>query len=418
MTAVNALQTWIGHFSFSSLLLVGMITLAGVYMGKTMKYLRLPSIIGFMIVGVLLGPSLAGLLGEEIQGRLSFITEMALGFVAVSIGLELSLGALKQQGAAIILIIFCESLLAFVLVAGGIFLLTRDASLALLFGAIAPASAPAGTVAVIQEYKARGSLTKALYAVVGFDDGLGIIIFGFASAVARSLLQTEAGAGEADILAQLGEPLVEIGLSVLVGVLTALLFCVLARRLTRSREVFILVFALVLISTGVSTQLHLSYILTNMVLGIVIVNTQRHALIQMIRDELTEFMPLLFILFFVLAGANLHVAALPALGLLGVVYVLCRSAGLMGGAWFGALAGRAEKKIRRYLGMGILSQAGVAIGLALIVKQEFSQLGSHGLWIGSTVITTVTATCILFELIGPVLTKVGLAKAGEIGRSS
>jgi Kef-type K+ transport system membrane component KefB len=418
MTAVNALQTWIGHFSFSSLLVVGMITLAGVYMGKTMKYLRLPSIIGFMIVGVLLGPSLAGLLGEEIQGRLSFITEMALGFVAVSIGLELSLGALKQQGAAIILIIFCESLLAFVLVAGGIFLLTRDASLALLFGAIAPASAPAGTVAVIQEYKARGSLTKALYAVVGFDDGLGIIIFGFASAVARSLLQTEAGAGEADILAQLGEPLVEIGLSVLVGVLTALLFCVLARRLTRSREVFILVFALVLISTGVSTQLHLSYILTNMVLGIVIVNTQRHALIQMIRDELTEFMPLLFILFFVLAGANLHVAALPALGLLGVVYVLCRSAGLMGGAWFGALAGRAEKKIRRYLGMGILSQAGVAIGLALIVKQEFSQLGSHGLWIGSTVITTVTATCILFELIGPVLTKVGLAKAGEIGRSS
>jgi Kef-type K+ transport system membrane component KefB len=418
MTAVNALQTWIGHFSFSSLLLVGMITLAGVYMGKTMKYLRLPSIIGFMIVGVLLGPSLAGLLGEEIQGRLSFITEMALGFVAVSIGLELSLGALKQQGAAIILIIFCESLLAFVLVAGGIFLLTRDASLALLFGAIAPASAPAGTVAVIQEYKARGSLTKALYAVVGFDDGLGIIIFGFASAVARSLLQTEVGAGEADILAQLGEPLVEIGLSVLVGVLTAFLFCVLARRLTRSREVFILVFALVLISTGVSTQLHLSYILTNMVLGIVIVNTQRHALIQMIRDELTEFMPLLFILFFVLAGANLHVAALPALGLLGVVYVLCRSAGLMGGAWFGALAGRAEKKIRRYLGMGILSQAGVAIGLALIVKQEFSQLGSHGLWIGSTVITTVTATCILFELIGPVLTKVGLAKAGEIGRSS
>jgi len=418
MTAVNALQTWIGHFSFSSLLVVGMITLAGVYMGKTMKYLRLPSIIGFMIVGVLLGPSLAGLLGEEIQGRLSFITEMALGFVAVSIGLELSLGALKQQGAVIILIIFCESLLAFVLVAGGIFLLTRDASLALLFGAIAPASAPAGTVAVIQEYKARGSLTKALYAVVGFDDGLGIIIFGFASAVARSLLQTEAGAGEADILAQLGEPLVEIGLSVLVGVLTALLFCVLARRLRRSREVFILVFALVLISTGVSTQLHLSYILTNMVMGIVIVNTQRHALIQMIRDELTEFMPLLFILFFVLAGANLHVAALPALGLLGVVYVLCRSAGLMGGAWFGALAGRAEKKIRRYLGMGILSQAGVAIGLALIVKQEFSQLGSRGLWIGSTVITTVTATCILFELIGPVLTKVGLAKAGEIGRSA
>jgi Kef-type K+ transport system membrane component KefB len=418
MTALAALQAWIGHLPLSYLLVVGMITLAGVYMGKTMKYLRLPSIIGFMLVGVLLGPSLAGLLAEEVQSRLSFITEMALGFVAVSIGLELIFAALKQQGPAIILIIFSESLLAFVLVTAGIFLLTRDLSLALLFGAIAPASAPAGTVAVIQEYRARGSLTKALYAVVGFDDGLGIIIFGFASAIARSLLAAETGAGGLSIPAQLAAPLAEIGLSLLVGVLAALFFCLLARRQTHSRDVFILIFAVVLISTGISAQLRLSYILTNMVMGIVIVNTQRHALIQMIRDELTEFMPLLFILFFVLAGANLHVAALPALGLLGVVYVLCRSAGLMGGAWLGAVVGRAETKIRRYLGMGILSQAGVAIGLALIVKQEYASLGAHGAWIGTTVITSITATCILFELIGPILTKIGLEKSGEIGRTS
>jgi Kef-type K+ transport system membrane component KefB len=418
MTVFDTLQAWVGHLGFPSLVVVGMITLAGMYMGKTMKYLRLPSIIGFMLVGVLLGPSLAGLLAGEIQERLCFITEMALGFVAVSIGLELSFAALKQQGPAIILIIFSESLLAFVLVTLGIFFLTRDLSLALLFGSIAPASAPAGTVAVIQEYKARGSLTKALYAVVGFDDGLGIIIFGFASAVARGLLAAEAGGGEAAILARLAAPLVEIGLSMLVGALAALLFCLLARRLTSSRDIFILIFAVVLIATGISAWLHLSYILTNMVMGIVIVNTQRHALIQMMRDELTEFMPLLFILFFVLAGANLQVAALPALGLLGLVYVFCRSAGLMGGAWFGAAAGRAEKKIRRYLGMGILSQAGVAIGLALIVKQEFSSLGPRGAYIGATVITSITATSILFELIGPILTKIGLEKAGEIGATS
>ena len=418
MTVIDALQAWVGHLAFPSLVVVGMITLAGMYMGKTMKYLRLPSIIGFMLVGVLLGPSLAGLLAVENQARLSFITEMALGFVAVSIGLELSFAALKQQGPAIILIIFSESLLAFVLVTLGIYFLTRDLSLALLFGSIAPASAPAGTVAVIQEFKSRGSLTKALYAVVGFDDGLGIIIFGFASAVARGLLAGETGGGEAAILARLAAPLVEIGLSVLVGALAALLFCLLARRLNVSRDIFILIFALVLISTGVSAWLRLSYILTNMVMGIVIVNTQRHALLQMIRDELTEFMPLLFILFFVLAGANLHVAALPTLGFLGVVYVFCRSAGLMGGAWIGALVGRAEKKIRRYLGMGILSQAGVAIGLALIVKQEFSSLGPRGVYIGTTVITSITATCIFFELIGPILTKIGLEKSGEISLSS
>ncbi|MBA7484573.1 hypothetical protein ES707_20101 [subsurface metagenome] len=151
-----------------------------------------------------------------------------------------------------------------------------------------------------------------------------------------------------------------------------------------------------------------------MILGLVVVNTQPRRLIQKIRYELTEVMPLLFILFFILAGSNLHLTALPALGLTGLVYMLCRSAGLIGGAWFGALIGRAEKKIRKYLGMGILSQAGVAIGLALIVKQEFSQINAAGAAIGFKVITTVTATSILFEIIGPILTKIGLEKAGEI----
>ena len=123
---------------------------------------------------------------------------------------------------------------------------------------------------------------------------------------------------------------------------------------------------------------------------------------------------ILFILFFTLAGANLHLSSLPSLGLLGGLYFLSRSAGLMGGAWIGATVGRSDPKIRKYLGMGILSQAGVAIGLALIVKHEFGSLGAWGQKIGTTVITTVTATSILFEIIGPVLTKIGLKKAGEI----
>jgi Kef-type K+ transport system membrane component KefB len=144
------------------------------------------------------------------------------------------------------------------------------------------------------------------------------------------------------------------------------------------------------------------------------VNTQPDSFIQKIRTELTQAMPLLFILFFILAGANLNISLLPSLGLLGIIYILARSTGLTGGAWFGAWVGKAEEKIKKYLGMGILSQAGVAIGLALIVKREFSVLSVHGVEIGSTIITTITATSIIFEIIGPILTKVGLEKAGEI----
>lgn len=397
-----------------TLLAVGIMTAAGLYMGKVTKYIKLPSIIGFMLVGVLLGPSLFNLINERMQTDLGFITEVALGFVAISIGLELKMTTLKQQGIGIVIIIITESLLAFILVTLGVYWFSGDLALALIFGAIAPASAPAGTVAIIQEYKAKGSLTKALYSVVGFDDGLGIIIFGFAAAIAKSMVEQASGVHQESFLKLITPPMIEVGLSLLIGVVAGLAFIFLARKLSSRRDLFILLFATVLIVAGLSGPLHLSLILTNMVLGFFIVNTQANSLIKKIGDELSNVMPLLFVLFFVLAGANLHVAALPSLGLLGVIYIISRSIGLAGGASIGAIIGRAEPKIRKYLGLGILSQAGVAIGLALIVKHDFSHLGEWGAEIGSTVITTVTATCIFFELIGPILTKFGLQKAGEI----
>jgi len=393
------------------LLTVGLMSSLAFYAGKGMKPLRLPSLIGFMLAGVVLGPSVLGLLDHEVQQRLSFLTDVALAFVAVSIGLELKLSVLRRLGSGIITVIFSESLMAFALVFGVVWLLTRNVPMALIFGAIAPASAPAGTVAVIKEYKAKGPLTQALYAVVGFDDGLGIIIFGFASAVARHLLEP---GGEGGFFTLMSEPLLEILLSLGVGGVLALLFSLAARRIESRRDQFLLLFVFVMTATGLSQMFHLSLILTNMVLGMVVVNTQRSALIGGLHDALADVMPLLFLLFFTLAGANLHVRELPALGLLGLAYVLSRSAGLMGGAWMGSTLGGLDRSIRNNLGMGILSQAGVAIGLALIVKAEFSALGPAGEALGSTVITTVSATCIIFELIGPITTRIALKRAGEI----
>ena len=415
---MQAVQSYLHSLPLPALLVVGIITLAGFYLGKSMRFVRLPSIIGFMLVGVLLGPSVIGFLGEELKASVDFITELALGFVALSIGLELSFSALKKQGLGIILIIVAECFLAFAVVTAAVFLLTRDLALALIFGSLAPASAPAGTVAVIQEFKARGNLTKALYAVVGFDDGLAIIIFGFSFAVARSVLLNEHGAAPQNLWRLIVTPLLEIGLSFLIGAVAAVLYRLLARRLTERRDLFILTFATVLITVGISEALHLSLILTNLVVGLVIMNTQPPALTEKIKEELTEVMPLLFVLFFVLAGSNLHLALLPALGLVGVIYVVSRSAGLMGGAWIGAVVGRAEPKIRKYLGMGILSQAGVAIGLALVVKQTLTPLGPWGARLGALIITTITATSIIFEIVGPILCKLGLQKAGEISNQS
>jgi len=413
MNVIVTLQQWIHHLNAPVLLVIGLLTLIGLYSGKTMKFVRLPSIIGFMLVGVLLGPSLFNVLDEKLQQNLSFISDVALGFVAFSIGLELSFKSLKKLSSGIVPIIFAESFAAFLLVTAGVMLLTGDLPLSLIFGAVAPASAPAGTVAVIKEYKAKGSLTQALYAVVGFDDGLGVIIFGFAAAVSRSIVSQSFGSGDSTYML-IAQPLQEIGLSFLLGGLLGIVFSILARKLVDRRDIFPLSFALVVITIGISSILHLSLILTNLIVGMVVVNTQSRSLSRKIQDQLTAVMPLLFILFFVLAGSNLHLGALPSLGVIGLVYVLCRSAGLTGGAWLGATVGRSGPKIRKYLGMGILSQAGVAIGLALIVKHDFSDLGAWGARIGTMVITTVTATSVIFEIVGPILTKIGLKKAGEI----
>ena len=351
--------------------------------------------------------------------RLSFITEIALGFVAFSIGSELNLASLRRLGSGIISIILAESFGAFFMVVIGIYLLTHDLPLALIFGSMAPASAPAGTVAVIQECKAKGSLTKTLYAVVGFDDGLAIIIFGFAAALAKNLLIAEGSGASEGILGALFTPAKEIGLSLVVGSVVGLLFYRMVRELKSGRDILIVVFGVILFCTGLSIRWHLSLILTNMVVGFVLANARHESLLHRVTSPLLEVMPLLFVLFFCLAGAHLQLSALPALGVIGVVYILGRSAGLIGGARLGAMFGHVESKVKKYVGLGILSQAGVAIGLSLIVKHEFTLLDAkytlpHAVQIGSSVLATITATCIFFEIIGPILTKVALKRAGEI----
>ncbi len=425
MTFVQKMQGVVSSLHLPTLLIIGFSILLAFYIGRSMKWIKLPSLIGFMFLGVIIGPSLFNLFSIDVQSNLSFVTELALSFVALSIGLELKFSELKKQGIGMIYIILLESFGAFILVFGALYLLTDNLTLSLLFGAIAPASAPAGTVAVIQQYKARGKLTKALYAVVGFDDGLCIIIFGFVFAIVRSILVNQTGGASEDFFKLIWPPIREILLSIGIGSVIGFLFIYLARKLKHASDVLIILFGIVILTTGLCQVFHLSIILTNMIIGILIINTQPRDLIQKIHDQLLHVMPLFFLLFFTLAGANLHVSAIPALGLIGVVYILSRSGGLVFGSRLGAILGKSDSNLKKYLGLGILSQAGVAIGLSLIVKHEFKGMGkvvevvngvsqTTGDQLGAIIITVITATSIVFEIVGPILTKVALTKAGEI----
>ena len=395
--------------------LLGIATVLSLYMGRLAKKISLPSLVGYMILGALMGGSVFGVLSDENVHKLGFLTDVALGFVAFTIGSELNLRELKKLGKGIIYIILAESFAAFLLVTASVWLLTKNLPMALIFGSLAPASAPAGTVAVIQEYKAKGSLTKALYAVVGFDDGLAIVIFGFASAAARNMLDPNSSMS---LIQGILQPTGEIFFSLLIGGVLGYIFTVLIRILKPLTDVPSLIFGFIAISIGLSQWLHLSLILTNMMLGFVLTNAVPSSLNKALIGQLKTWMPFLFIPFFFLAGAHLQVGALPSLGMLGIVYIFSRTSGLMGGAWLGAKVGKSEKKIKNYLGFGILSQAGVAIGLSMLVLRDFNALGTaEASLIATTVITTITATCIVFEIVGPIGAKFALTKAGEIGKT-
>jgi len=217
------------------------------------------------------------------------------------------------------------------------------------------------------------------------------------------------------LLAVLWDPIREIGLSLILGTCIGGVFSLIIRQITQPSEKLIIIFWAILTCVGLADRWHLSPILSCMLVGFVFVNVSRSCLVKDTRAPLQHIMGLIFILFFGLAGLHLDLTTLPALGSIGLVYIVTRIAGLISGAWFGAVCGRMEEKIRRYLGFGILSQAGVAIGLALLVKQELDQIPGAEM-IGIQVLSTVTATSIIFEIIGPLAAKYALKNAGEISR--
>lgn len=403
----------LANLHLSSITGLGLLLFCGYFCGLLARYMKLPALIGYLTAGVLLGPSILNVLSEAQLHHLGFITSLSLGCIAFIIGSELQLTSLKKLGRGIVVIILAESLMAFILVTAGIFLLTKNLSLALLFGAMAPASAPAGTVAVIQEYNAKGTLTKALYTVVGFDDGFAVIIFGFALAAAKVFLAATPNTASVGILAELWQPLREIGLSIALGALIGGAFALIIRQTTQATDRLVIIFWAILTGVGLADRWHLSPILVCMMVGFLFVNVSETYLTRDTRAPLQQVMGLIFILFFGLAGLHLDLTLLPDLGMIGLVYIIARVSGKFIGAWSGANCCKMEEKIRRYLGFGILSQAGVAIGLALLIQQELALIPGAEM-LGVQILSTITATSIIFEIIGPLAARYALKKAGEI----
>ena len=397
----------------NAILGVALAMVFGLILNRVMKLFNLPNVTGYLIAGVLVGPHCINLLNAENLSDVSFISTVALGFIAFSIGGEFKLDAIKRLGGKVLTITFMQAFFAVAFVMASLFVVQAiDKTLVstpaiLLLSAIATATAPAATLMVVRQYKARGPVTETLLPVVAFDDAIGLIVFAICFGIAKVL----AGGGEitAKTIALL--PLLEIVLSLSVGCVLGLVIA-LACKLFKSRANRLSVMiAVVLVAVGLCQieilGVHMSSLLICMMVGAAFTNARKDAVI--ILDGAERWTPPLFMLFFVISGATLDLTIIPYIGVIGIVYIIFRSLGKYLGAFFGGVVTKADKNVKNYLGITLLPQAGVAIGMAQTVGGE-PALAT----ISQSIVTVVLCATLIYEIIGPLLTKICLVKAGEI----
>ncbi|MDD4154439.1 MAG: cation:proton antiporter [Bacilli bacterium] len=389
-------------------LILGVAMAAGLLSTRLMRLLNLPNVTGYLLIGLLLGPFVGRLFSAQTIADFSIISDIALGFIAFSIGCEFKLSSLKKIGSKVVIITIFQALLAAIVVGVAIYAFSRDVALALTLGAIATATAPAATLMVVRQYKAKGPIVDTLLPVVAFDDAIGLIVFSILLSISKVVATDSALSVEAILVA----PLVEIFLSLVIGAALGALLALVMRFFKSRANRLTLMITTVFLGVGITALFavidwySLSSLLLCMMIGAVFSNLRRDS--NMVIEGVDRWTPPLFMFFFILSGAELDLTVILSVGIIGIVYILARSLGKYFGAYLGALTTKSDKPIRRYLGLTLLPQAGVAIGMAKVVSDEMPAQ------IGTKIVTVVLCSVLVFELIGPIITKLALVRAGEI----
>lgn len=379
----------------------------GLIFTRIMKAIHLPNVTGFLIAGLLVGPYCLRILDGENLKSFSIISTVALGFIAFSIGSEFKISNIKKLGGKVVVITLTQSFGAAILVGLALFAIGAPIPIVFTMAAIATATAPAATLMVVRQYKAKGIVTDTLLPVVAFDDAVGLLVFSICFALAKTFSTGDIITAYSILLL----PFLEIIFSLVCGGVIGLLLSVCMRSFkSRANRLSLMIVATILgvaICELVSntTEFSMSSLLTCMMIGAVFCNIRSDS--SMILEGCDRWTPPLFMLFFVISGAELQLDVIPTVGLIGIVYIVVRSLGKYFGVVLGAQITKADSKVKKYLGITLLPQAGVAIGMAQIASNG---LGEYGVKIMAI---TLTAT-LVYEIIGPVLTKVALTKAGEI----
>ena len=397
-------------------LAIGIIIVIGFLGGLAMEKIKFPRITGYIIIGILLSPSLLNIISATTIENLGIMTNIALGIIAFLIGGSLHLEPLRKLGRSIAWITPFESLSAYLIVTllvtflSPFILSIPNATLsqtyfpiAFIIGAISCATAPAATMAIIHEYKASGTLTTTLLAVVALDDAIAVIVFAIAFGICQPLVS---GVGGISFYQMLGVPFLHIAEAIAIGILFGFALIYTAKLVKTPDLLLVVVFGMIMLGDGVAELLGISAILTNMVAGFIVMNKARKREMFLVVEKIEE---VIYAMFFVLAGLHFDLGAMKAAGILALLIVLSRYFGKYFGARAGATISHASGEVKKYLGLALLPQAGVALGLALIAKRAFPTFGD-------IMLNAVLASVIINELITPPLTKYAIFKAGEAQR--
>ena len=373
----------------------------GLLLTRPAKLVHLPNVTAYLVAGLIVGPYCLGLFRPGDAAVSGVLTNVALGFIAFSIGIEFKFSNIRRIGMSSITITLLQACMATALVDLVLIVSGFPLPLSLTLGAIASATAPAATLMVVRQYRAKGPVTSTLLPVVAMDDAIGLVLFSVSLSVAQALSNSAA----LTIRSMLLEPFVQIVASLALGCVIGLAVALSMRFFhSRTNRLCVAVTA-VLAGAAAASLLNLSSLLLCMAIGACLVNARDDA--DVLLEAADGWTPPLFLLFFVLSGAELDLAVIPAVGLAGVLYLVARSAGKYLGSFLGATIVKADPNIRRYLGITLLPQAGVAIGMAQIVLTALPEYGAR-------IQAIVLAATLIYELVGPVLTKGALTAAGEI----
>jgi Kef-type K+ transport system membrane component KefB len=384
------------------ILKISIILVVGFIFGKGAKLLKLPSVSGYLIAGLLLGPSLFNFVSSEEAKSFEIISEITLSFIAFGIGSEFMLKDIIQMGKKITIITLAEVIGAVAVVFSVMyFIFNQDFAFSIVIASMSAATAPAATIMVIRQYRAYGPVTKTILPVVALDDVFGIIAFGIAISVAKILVSGT----EFSIFKIIGVPIYEIFGSLLLGLVLGVVLSLLTKKIDPKDELQIKTIFFVGIATGLSKVLDFSPLLTNIMMGATLANLRVFS--NRSFSAVNDFVPIFYILFFTIAGAALDLKILYTVGLIGAAYIVARATGKILGAYIGAKSVNAEPQVQKYLGFALLPQGGISIGLSVIVMQQLPMY--------SVQITTIIMASVLFyETLGPVFAKISIHKAGEI----